>query len=460
MLAAAALASCGGCARQPRPRPDLVLLVVVDTLRPDRLSCYGYSRMATPNIDLLARQGVRFERAQSVASWTIPSMGAMLTSLYPTQLGLVERKAPPGSRFEWQEPREQNASSIPLSDETLAEVLQEEGFHTAAFVNQPGLVAGEGFMQGFDDWYYPVTTDTIRRREPGERVALPEWPPFLGQAAVVDLGLVRKFEEWLAAHANGRNFVWLHLLTPHRPYNPPQGFELVPHDRASPSQRYDGEVRFVDALMGHVLKSVETHVGWARSLIVFTSDHGEAFGEHGMFDHGHTLHQEVTHVPLIVTATMLPAGRTVHTRVRTIDVLPTVLDLLDLGPGKPEELQGRSLSPLIDSGTGDLPVYSEAMLYGSTERSLIEGHYKLMFDEQDDRYTLFDTDADPGEERDIIGGHQPRAERMQIGLSDLHRSLRDDYLRRRDGVRADSTAAREETRRLLKALRSLGYVNE
>jgi len=459
-LAIVVVAVCSGCAGPRAPRPDVVFLIVVDTLRPDRLSCYGYSEITTSNIDMLAREGVRFEQAQSVASWTIPSMGSMLTSLYPTQLGLVEQKAPSGTRFEWQERREQNASSIPLWERTLAEVLQDEGFHTAAFVNQPGLITGEGFMQGFDDWYYPVTPDTIRRREPGERIALPEWPPLLGQAAVADLALVRKFDEWLGEHTQEKLFVWLHLLTPHRPYNPPQGFELVPQDQATSSQKYDGELRFVDALMGHVLASIEKRVGWTRPLIVFTSDHGEALGEHGMFDHGHSLHREVIHVPLIMTAKALPAGRVVDPTVRTIDILPTILDLLDFGSLAPQDIRGSSLLPLIDGGNADLFVYSEAMLYGSTERSVIAGNYKLMYDEQDDQYALYDTHTDRAEKRNVIGVHRPRAVKMQTLLSDLHGNLVGDYRQRRAGVEADSTASQEEARRLLKAMRSLGYLNE
>ncbi len=222
--------------------------------------------------------------------------------------------------------------------------------------------------------------------------------------------------------------------------------------------RYDGEVRFVDALMGNILNAIRVHVGWTRSLVVFTSDHGEAFGEHGMFDHGHTLHREVIQVPLILTAEALPAPRIVDDCVRTIDILPTILDLLGRSSAAPKDIQGRSLLPFIDGGTADLPVYSEAMLYGSTERSLIASNYKLMYDEQEDRYALYDTRTDRAEQRDVLGLEQPRAAEMRTSLSNLHGQLVNDYRQRRRGIQADSTVSEEEARRLLKALRSLGYV--
>jgi len=440
-------------------RPDAVFLIVVDTLRPDRLSCYGHTGHETPHIDRLAGMGVRFERAQSVASWTIPSMGSIMTSLYPTQLGLVEAPAPPDKRFKWRERRDQRAYSIPLAERTLAEIFQEEGFRTAAFVNQPGLIVGEGFSQGFTDWYYPDTPSSIRHRVPGISVEYKPWGPFLKMAAALDGKLVRELNGWLDRHADEKMFVWLHLLTPHRPYNPPAGYRTSPRRRSS-IESYDGEVRYIDKLIGDVLASIETHVGPSRSLVVFTSDHGEAFGEHDMFEHGHTLHREVIHVPLILAADGLPSDRVVDSYVRTIDILPTILDIVGVGPGAPEDVRGSSILPIINGETADRPVFSEGMLYGSTERSLIANGHKLMYEEQDDRYALFDLSEDPDEERDVTELRTEPATDMREGLWEFYDDLALDYDSRRATAAEDSTIADEEARRALDALRSLGYIDD
>jgi arylsulfatase A-like enzyme len=166
-----------GCTRSSAPQPPrAVFLIVVDTLRPDRLSCYGSKRYATPNIDRLAEAGVRFTRAQSVASWTVPSMGAMLTSRYPTQLGLVERPGPEGKRFEWREKRRQIKYTLPLNVRTLAEIMDEAGYYPAAFVNQPFINFKDGFLQGFAQWCYTTGENQLQWHDTSVPIPSIEFP--------------------------------------------------------------------------------------------------------------------------------------------------------------------------------------------------------------------------------------------------------------------------------------------
>ena len=147
----------------PSVAPRGVFLIVVDTLRPDRLSCYGYKKHLTPHIDGLADGGVRFTRANTVASWTGPSLGAMLTSLYPTQLGMVERAPVSGETFEWRQKRKQQSYVLPPNTPTLAQHLRDAGYRTGGFVNQPALNFSESFRAGFDDWFFPTGPEQIER---------------------------------------------------------------------------------------------------------------------------------------------------------------------------------------------------------------------------------------------------------------------------------------------------------
>jgi arylsulfatase A-like enzyme len=442
--------------REPAPDAPAIFLIVVDTLRPDRLSCYGSTRGLTPNIDELSARGVRFANAHAAASWTVPSMGAMLTSIYPTQLGLVEEPAPRGTPLEWRTKRDQLGFTPPPQVRTLAEILRDSGLRTAAFVNQPGLNSFDGFLQGFVDWFRPVDIRSVKRHDPN--VALPEqkWPEYLMYAHRIDDLLIKAFDQWLESNAEQGIFVWLHLLTPHEPYleypRPANG----PPPPESLSDQYDEEVRVADRMVGDIMQIIEKRIGFERAKIILTSDHGEGFGEHGMKEHGHTLHREVTHVPLIVVSSDLPAGHVVETRVPSIDILPTFLEFvgIDRAPSDPHE--GTSLLSAIEDDASDRPIYSEGMLYGSTERSLVDDGYKLMYDEQGDRYALYHLSSDPGETTDLSVIQEERTSRMKTALNEHHSRLRAAYLAwQSQGGRED--LSEEDKKAMEDALRALGY---
>lgn len=441
------------------PAHDAVFLILIDTLRADRLSCYGYSGHETPHADRLATEGVRFENAQSVASWTRSSVASIFTSLYPTQMGLVERPGPEGKQWKWREPREQLSNTLPEDEATLAEILRDAGFTTCAFVNQPALNHQRGFQQGFEEWYYPRSADEVALLDPNAKFMAQGWLS-IQYADRADALLVESFESWLAERpGDERVFGYLHLLTPHLPYLPKPPFTPKPAGREpTESELYDGEVRMADAMLGRILEIIREYRGDQNTLIVFSSDHGEEFEDHGMLEHGHSLHREVIRVPLIISSSLLPLGKVVSAPVRTIDLMPSILDLAEVDASG---LMGRSLHPFMLGEELALPVYSEAMLYGSTERSLIEDGFKLMFDEQQASWRLFDLAADPLENSDLADAQSARLATMRAKLQRAHRELSEDYIDRlgRYEIHLSPEERAREEERARQALRALGYID-
>ena len=460
-------ASGGPEAAAPRQwvKPDAVFLIVVDTLRSDRLSCYGYEGHATPNIDRLATAGVRFTRAHTVASWTCPSMGAMLTSRYPAQLGLVEAALEHNKPLPWRHKRRQVSMRVPDGVPTIAEMMAAAGFKTAAFVNQPALNANTSYARGFGTYLYPVRPDGVGRlsskRHPGR---LQNWDTNR-HADVCDALIVEKFSRWLGRNADKRPFAWLHLLSPHTPYNPPEPYAPAPPGPGqfpSPSARYDGEVRSVDAMIGDALDAIEQHVGLERSLVILTADHGEEFKDHGHYDHGHSLYREIQRVPLLVAAPRtLPAG-VVERDVRIIDIVPTILEFVGQTEMITAGLEGVSLMPAMAPEVPPLPVFAEGMLYGNTKHSLVLGGYKLILEQPEERCELYDVHADEAETVDLASQQPERVTLMLRQLADWHAGVVRDYQELLSAV-PDERSREEldrERERTLEALRSLGYIDD
>jgi len=388
----------------------------------------------------------------------------MLTSLYPRQLGLLERPVP-GRRFAWREKRGQLSVRIPPHAQTAAEAFHAAGFRTAAFVNQPALNASSTFARGFLDYYYPLTQDEIRLFCPGKRDhRLQDWKT-LTHADISDGMLVRQCARWLEQHGKQRLFVWLHMLTPHVPYQPPAEFAPPAPEgggKPAPSDLYDGEVRAVDAMIGELVAAIEQHVGLERSLIVFTSDHGEEFGDHGYFGHGHSLHQEVTRVPLILASPRILPARVIDEDVRILDIVPTIIDFAGLSGAATAAFEGVSLTSSVVGRTPDLPVYCEGMLYGNTQRCLTDDGFKLLFDEAESNVRLFDVQTDPLEREDLVSTKPQRVAVMMDRLNEMRSRLQQDFIagirRRPDRTSADELE--QERQRTREALRSLGYVGD
>ncbi len=334
---------------QPPPRPD-VLLVTIDCLRADHAGCYGYGRNTTPNLDALARRGVRFDSAFASSSWTLPSVGSLMTGRHPPIHGAVAMDRP-------------LRRSVP----TMAELLGKAGYSTGAIVNiaysAPGLGLGRGF--DFYETFRPeifARTDHLLWLTTRLQFAL-IW--LLGRsrknatpAAADAVHLTEAARSWLNSASDRPRFSWVHYLDPHFPYekHEPHYSEFHPEpvpegipdftrgtwptdvvesiDAFTPEMKrhamalYDSEVRYTDEAIGRLLESLDL----TRTVVILTADHGEEFGEHGRLDHGHNLNQELIRVPLVIAGPSWPAGRVVTLPVSLVDLLPTVLEIAGVPP--------------------------------------------------------------------------------------------------------------------------------
>jgi arylsulfatase A-like enzyme len=413
------------------PRPLNVVVIGLDTLRPDHLGCYGYGRNTSPKIDRFAREGVLFENALSQAPWTHPSFATVFTSLYPTQHGATTV----GTRM---------SASFP----TLAGILKDRGYATGAIVNAPSLSPEFGVSRGFDDY------DFLRPWH--ERDA----------ARVSRLAL-----EWIDRHTDTPFFIFVHYFDPHLPYAPPAPYDTLfdpayagplgssfnigraggdregrimqvgswsSADREHIVALYDGEIGFADKAVGSLVDGIDERNLRDKTLIVFLSDHGEEFFDHGGLDHGHSLYGELIKVPLVFSLPgRLPADLRISEPVRLLDVTPTVLETLDLP--RPGHFEGVSLKPLMD-GTGEvasregrlLPpgvCYCEALRHRMTTKSVIADSWKLIHDTHTDETSLFNLEHDKAEQVNLAVDRQNmRAEDARV-LADLDRLLVDTLFR-------------------------------
>src|SRR6266571_3746309 len=319
------------CGRSPeaRPTPRHLVLVTIDTLRADRLGCYGSTSVATPNLDRLAREGALAEDATVHVPLTRPSHVTIFTGLYPAEHGVRDNVSP------------SLAPAVPV----LAEVLQKSGFATAAFVSSIVVSRQSGLARGFETYSdrFQVEADDAR---------------FLDQIQRRGDGPTAEAIAWLEAPRAGRRFVWLHLYDPHEPYEPPE-----PYASRYAGRPYDGEVAWSDELVGRLDAALE-RVGLGKdTLLVVTSDHGEGLGEHGEEAHGYFVYEATLRVPLLARGPGVPPGTRVPTTFRSVDLLPTLLDVLGVPPPAGARFSGRSLAGPLRGGPepASEPTYAESL---------------------------------------------------------------------------------------------------
>jgi arylsulfatase A-like enzyme len=434
-----AIACSGKTDEPPSTRPNVVL-IVVDTLRADRLGCYGHPSGFTPRIDQLAASGVRFERARSQAPWTLPSFASLFTSTTPIEHGA-------GGNL-------QRFQGLPAGARTLAEVFQNAGYATGEIVNVDFLGPSFGLDQGF--WYRDVrfteTNETGRDARATTAAAL----------------------RW-AEGAGGRPFFLLvHYFDCHATYDPPDEFRRLfaaEEDRATDwtfgtrqdfveirdrlrqldpatirraERLYDGEVAFVDQEVGRLLDGLQALSRGADTLVVLTADHGEEFLDHGGWEHGHSLYDELLRVPLIFAWPGHVPARVVEGDARLIDVAPTLCELA--GIELPPEFGGRSLLSAFESGALEpAPLLALGSFLGDPQRAWLRGGAKVVVDPALGA-RLFDLTADPSESSDLAASQPQRLSEL---LSEL--ALAEKALQRRAGAAVELTP--EERSRL----GALGY---
>jgi arylsulfatase A-like enzyme/Flp pilus assembly protein TadD len=304
------------------PTKPNILLITVDTLRPDHLGCYGSKTVRTPAADALASRGALFTRAFAHTPLTLPSHTNILLGLTPNAHGIHD-----------------NSGFIVREDfVTLAGWLKAQGYTTGAFVGAFPLDSRFGLVQGFD-----VYDDNYGTQGPTDMV-------FVERKADI---VVARALEWLKGRT-GPWFLWVHLFDPHQPYEPPEPF-LSQY----PGRPYEGEIAYADSAVGKLLGFLDEQKIRDRTAVIYTADHGEALGEHGETTHGYFAYNATLQVPLILALPGVKPAR-VDVNVCHVDIFPTVCDLV--GGKKPEGLQGRSLLTLANGkGRPSQPIYFEAL---------------------------------------------------------------------------------------------------
>ena len=386
-----------------------VLLITVDTLRPDRLSCYSGAFIKTPEVDALAARGALFERAYAHNPTTLPSHANILTGMTPPFHGVSEN----------------SKSKLPDACLTIAEYLKAAGYATAAFLGAFPLDSRFGLDQGFD-----IYDDSF-----------PSLPARMGTSPERRAGeVVKAASAWIAGR-EGKWFCWVHLFDPHAPYAPPEPF--LNRYKADP---YSGEAAYVDAELGRLFGMLRTSGLLKRTIVVLTADHGESLGEHGEMTHSYFAYNSTIHVPLVMAGPGIGPVR-VGANVSHSDIFPTLCELA--GIPAPGGLQGRSLAGLMKGGKrAERPIYFESLEPYLNKgcaplRGFIEGQVKYMDSPVPEVYDLA---ADFGEKTNLAG--QRDLAPFKNRLADLVGSLASPL---------SGATARQADSRTLEKLRSLGY---
>jgi arylsulfatase A-like enzyme len=434
VLGALAVLSCS------KPKPRNVILILVDTLRADHLGAYGYPRPTSPNVDAFAAESLKFADARSQASCTFPSANSILTSRYPS--AFLGQPAP-------------SPLGIPESIPSIAEILRERGFRTAAVSaspvvrNSPGRFnPGAGFGRGFETFNEDCVWGNAGCVN---RAAIP----------LIQSGDERPF------------FLYLHYMDPHGPYTPPKNhrrrwalgrpekrfvrdgnpnpigdmlYKGAPDPGATPEDLqhlidlYDEEIAFFDSQFAELLKAVRDAGRLEDTVLVFVSDHGEDFLEHGHIKHCRTLFDSSIKTPFLLR---LPGiePRVVGEPVQNLDVVPTLLDYLEVDTTG-LTFEGESLRPLIEE-TGELDPHQYGMQ--ASLRSAADGRHKLIHDLVRGSFELYDLKADPKEAKDALRGERRIFHRLRQALT--------GWLRETEG-----TGKAEESLEAERRLRALGYL--
>ena len=365
-----------------------IVLLTVDSLRADHLGFLGYTRPTSPAMDALAAESVVFERAWATSSKTPTSVPSLLTGKYPSEL------IRDGEHF----------TTYGSENLFLAEALHLRDYRTSGFPSHWYFERKYGLGQGFETWRPFFTAERDM-----EKVEAAE--PVVSAA-------LRHLDNVLTPDPHAPYFLWLHLLDPHKNYLAHAGLPTFGDKPRLPMDKYDGEIRYVDEWVGRLLSALRERPDWNRTVFVLTSDHGEAFGEHGYSFHGHGLHEHQLRVPLVIRLPGAPPRR-VATPVSLIDLMPTLLELSGQTDWSSLELRGRSLLTALTGGDLDArPIFAETPKgpHNPQREAYIEWPHKILHEGEGDLYLLYDLQTD-ARERDDRYRHDPEpALRMRDAL--------------------------------------------
>lgn len=428
-------------------QPPNLLFITVDTIRADHCSVYGYPRPTTPTLESVAREGTRFDEAYAPMATTGPSHATMFTSLYPLTHGVVK-----------------NGYRLDEESVTLAEVLSAAGYQTAAVVSSFAVHGKFGLSQGFtfyDDEF-----------EGSGEFKARDWEGHLIEGGFDQDARVttREAALWLSERreADRPFFLWVHYFDPHSPYRPPAPYDttFAPPDGGEDALartivNYDGEIRETDEAIGRLLESLHSEGLDHSTLLIIAGDHGEGLMQHGHMTHGLHIYEEAVRVPLIFRwPDGLPSNRRLSGPVELVDLMPTILELLDVS-SPALTLQGTSLVPVLE-GSKPLDSHREVYLqrrhyetgkvgnFAATGEKfgIRSGGWKYIVAADEGTYELFDLSRDPAETTNLYSEHPDEAHRLARRLRRWRRDLADQRLKSSGEISPEDT----------KRLESLGYV--
>jgi len=431
-----------------RTQQPNVILITLDALRQDHLGCYGYKRNTSPTIDELAKEGVIFTEAISQCSHTAASVTSLITSTYPNIHNVKD----------W---GYQLNPDIHLY--TLPEILRLHGYKTALISDQLALSLIKGLERDFDT-YYTIWTSTFGPH--GKKIInITDWAM-----------------DWIKNNKNKKFFLWLYYLDPHGPYSPPPPYnkmfqndeyynikQSIPISDDMHRQtvfgkipkylavnditevdyyisQYDGEIRYVDSQIGRLVEELKKLCLNKKTIIIITSDHGEGMGEHNLFfGHGILLYDELIKIPLIIKLNKnAQQDKEVDAQVRSIDIVPTILDILSIK--KYDSMQGTSLLPLIMNKKNNVPLY--AYSEHLNRKAIRTKEWKLIYDENNKQYELYSLKDDPRELNNLVPLEKEQFVLLKQKLDDFSKQGKPA------GVNAGFILDKDAKERL----RSLGYV--
>lgn len=437
-----------------KPSPN-VIFIVADALRADHLSAYGYNKNHTSNIDGLAEDGILFTHHFAQSSWTKPQTATLLTSLYPSTHNTYLKP-----------------HVLPGEIETLAEVLQAMGYRTGGIVSNINLSPIFNFHQGFYDYYYLSPDYFFYAEESSSNLSLYNLMRLIRERLLFKKKYVYHYYQdaavvneraftWLGKVKDAPFFLYLHYMDPHDPYfaHPYNGEAVArvsePNPPAEWAERmrelYDQDISYFDDKFGEFLKFLKDNKIYDNTLIIFTSDHGEEFYDHGGWWHGTALFDEQIHIPLIIKLSRSKKKGTIDTRlVRSLDIAPTIIDT---ACGTiPKSMQGKGL--MTEKDTKERIVFSEEDHENNVIKSLRSNRWKLILTQEGSPrmhspIQLFDIKNDPGEKKNVAINYPGILKDLQNRIDNITYRIRIDAYKAEEGVIDQATQER---------LKALGYV--
>ncbi len=431
-------------------KPNIVL-IVVETLRADHVGCYGYNRNTTPFIDKSAGEnGIIFNNFFSVAPWTNPAVASLFTGFYPQSV------------FAPLQHKQAIRQTLPEESDTIAEIMNKSGYYTIGLIDHPGINSKLKYNQGFAEF---IQLQNIHH---GHR-----WQ------GIPKKDLMNLISKKLKKSNNKPKFIYLHLLYPHLPYEPFPEFknmfgqrhqDIRETEKQGMINMYDAEIRYTDEVIKEIYKMLKNYKLLNNTWLIITADHGEGFWEHGLYEHGNSLYNELLKIPLII----YPAGgrnnkpREINHFLSNIDIFPTMLDIAGINP--PKDIHGKSLLGYL-AGEDHAP----GLLFSESPHSRIvhalscqDDTYKLIYKapekinniekvkediQKTEHYTeLYNIKDDPNETDDIHSNERNIVEELGVKLIEHHIN---NYKMRKRLKQIEKELDKETIERL----KSIGYLN-